>query len=488
MRSALQNLLANLLMRQGLQRFVLETLTSLNHAVGDAWMRGELAVFEEHLYTEQLQVALRTGINAFPRQPGAPRVLLTTFPGEQHGLGLLMVEALLVPEGAQCISLGAQTPIEDIRRAALAHEAHIVALVVFGGVSRAAGGRRARDAAPAAAGEDRHLGGRRDDPPDSQGAAGRAADSGSSRRRPPRSQSWRAQWNEAPRLRCGALIADRLPRWPLPRSDPPPMSADDNAKSVGHQRRFVAIRDLWRQSVTKLVVERAYSMHILRARDLPQCSARRCIIRPCQEMNKGAKWAALPNLRGLSVFSPRCSWRCRPALRSRRRDGPGRRAQRERRMRQRSTSTSRLPPSARTGRHGARPTSPGPRWSREKGQPGSEPQRHVQRVLSSIVFSPSQPAGTSSRLLCLRRRDAADAANIGRVLRFLQLHDARRSCCRVSVPTEPAPRRRSRRWSRWRPRCRRKGPLPWCSRRCSSRRPADSPFPAAPEDSHRPAW
>jgi DNA-binding transcriptional MerR regulator/methylmalonyl-CoA mutase cobalamin-binding subunit len=126
--SALQNLFANLLMRQGLQRFVLETLTSLNHAVGDAWMRGELAVFEEHLYTEQLQVALRTGINAFPRQQGAPRMLLTTFPGEQHGLGLLMVEALLVPEGAQCISLGPQTPIEDIRRAALAHDAHVVAL------------------------------------------------------------------------------------------------------------------------------------------------------------------------------------------------------------------------------------------------------------------------------------------------------------------------------------------------------------------------
>jgi DNA-binding transcriptional MerR regulator/methylmalonyl-CoA mutase cobalamin-binding subunit len=130
--AALQNTLANLLMRQGLQRFVLETATSLNHAVGDAWMRGELAVFEEHLYTEQLHVALRTGINAFPRQVGAPKVLLTTFPGEQHGLGLLMVEALLVPEGAQCISLGPQTPIEDIRRAALAHQVQVVALSFSG--------------------------------------------------------------------------------------------------------------------------------------------------------------------------------------------------------------------------------------------------------------------------------------------------------------------------------------------------------------------
>jgi DNA-binding transcriptional MerR regulator/methylmalonyl-CoA mutase cobalamin-binding subunit len=126
--TALQQALANLLMRQGLQRFVLDTLTPLNRAIGDAWMRGELEVFEEHLYTEQLQVALRTAINAFPRQTGTPRVLLTTFPGEHHGMGLLMVEALLVPEAVQCISLGVQTPLEDIRRAALAHKAHLVAL------------------------------------------------------------------------------------------------------------------------------------------------------------------------------------------------------------------------------------------------------------------------------------------------------------------------------------------------------------------------
>ena len=126
--AGLQHALANLLMRQGLRRFVLETLTALNRAVGEAWIRGTLQIFEEHLYTEQLQVALRTAINAFPRQSGAPRVLLTTFPGEQHGLGLLMVEALLVPEGAQCISLGVQTPLEDIRRAAIAHAADVIAV------------------------------------------------------------------------------------------------------------------------------------------------------------------------------------------------------------------------------------------------------------------------------------------------------------------------------------------------------------------------
>jgi len=126
--TSLQHTLANLMMRQGLQRFVLDTITPLNRAIGDAWMRGELQIFEEHLYTEQLQVALRAAINAFPRQNGMPRVLLTTFPAELHGIGLLMVEAMMVPEGVHCISLGPQTPLEDIRRAALAHKVQIVAL------------------------------------------------------------------------------------------------------------------------------------------------------------------------------------------------------------------------------------------------------------------------------------------------------------------------------------------------------------------------
>ena len=127
-----QHALTQWLMRAGLQRFVVETLAPLNRLVGDAWMRGELHVFEEHVFTEQVQATLRTAINAFPRQAGHPRVLLTTLPSEHHGLGLLMVEALLVPEGVHCVSLGPQTPLDDIRLAALAHGADIVALSFSG--------------------------------------------------------------------------------------------------------------------------------------------------------------------------------------------------------------------------------------------------------------------------------------------------------------------------------------------------------------------
>lgn len=124
----LRRQLFQLLMRDGLKDFVLETVSKLNGAVGDAWMRGEMAVFEEHLYTELVQMVLRNAIATIPQQARRPRVLLTTFPNESHGLGLLMVEALLTLEGATCIPLGVETPLPQIARAAQAHQADVVAL------------------------------------------------------------------------------------------------------------------------------------------------------------------------------------------------------------------------------------------------------------------------------------------------------------------------------------------------------------------------
>lgn len=125
----LRRSLQQLLMKLGLQRFVVEVVAPLNLRVGDAWLRGELEVPEEHLYTEQVQNILRAAISAqTAASEGRPRVLLTTFPDEQHALGLLMAEAMMVPEGACCISLGTQTPLDDIRNAALAGRFDIVAV------------------------------------------------------------------------------------------------------------------------------------------------------------------------------------------------------------------------------------------------------------------------------------------------------------------------------------------------------------------------
>lgn len=132
--SALRGELTRLLSRVGVSRFVTEAVGPLNAAVGDAWMRGQMEVHEEHLYTECMQVVLRQAIAAIPEPPPAaqPRVLLTTFPGEPHGLGLLMSEAMLALDGCRCVSLGVETPLWDIVLAAKAHRADIVALSFTG--------------------------------------------------------------------------------------------------------------------------------------------------------------------------------------------------------------------------------------------------------------------------------------------------------------------------------------------------------------------
>lgn len=130
----LRSQLTRLLSRVGVARFVNEVVGPLNAAVGDAWLRGQLEVFEEHLYTEAVQVVLRAAIASVPEPPGAdaPRVLLTTFPGEPHGLGLLMAEAVLALEGCRCVSLGTQTPLWDVVLAAKALRSDIVALSFTG--------------------------------------------------------------------------------------------------------------------------------------------------------------------------------------------------------------------------------------------------------------------------------------------------------------------------------------------------------------------
>lgn len=72
-----------------------------------------------------LRGALESLVNPF----GRPHVLLTTPPPrELHGLGILMVATLLALEGAYCVPLGPQTPLEDIAHAVLSHRIDVVVL------------------------------------------------------------------------------------------------------------------------------------------------------------------------------------------------------------------------------------------------------------------------------------------------------------------------------------------------------------------------
>ncbi|MRX07908.1 MerR family transcriptional regulator [Pseudoduganella sp. FT25W] len=129
---AMRRKLSQALLMMGLKSFVIELVAPLTALIGEAWASGQLATFEEHLYTESLTVVMRSAIFAMPQananNVGAPRILLTTLPQERHGLGLLMAEAMCVAEGAHCISLGVQTPLLDIVEAARVQRVDIIAL------------------------------------------------------------------------------------------------------------------------------------------------------------------------------------------------------------------------------------------------------------------------------------------------------------------------------------------------------------------------
>lgn len=129
---ALRRKLSQALLMMGLKSFVIDLVSPLTTLIGEAWASGQLATFEEHLYTESLTVVMRSAIFAMPQANGnqlsAPRIMLTTLPQERHGLGLLMAEAMCVAEGAHCISLGVQTPLLDIVEAARAQRVDIIAL------------------------------------------------------------------------------------------------------------------------------------------------------------------------------------------------------------------------------------------------------------------------------------------------------------------------------------------------------------------------
>jgi DNA-binding transcriptional MerR regulator/methylmalonyl-CoA mutase cobalamin-binding subunit len=135
--------MVQLQMQIGLERLVRELIAPLTTRVGQAWASGELAIYEEHLYTESVQTVLHNALFGFAQHrpagaAGSPRILLTTVPQELHAVGLLMAEAILSLHGAHCISLGVQTPIPEIVAAAASQRVDIVALSFSTAISQRA--------------------------------------------------------------------------------------------------------------------------------------------------------------------------------------------------------------------------------------------------------------------------------------------------------------------------------------------------------------
>jgi len=109
------------IIKQGLGSTVEDLVAPLCVYVGEAWLRGQLSVYQEHLFSATLQQVLREAIASVeassPTLGQHPRVLLATTPGEYHSLGLLMAECYLALESCARFELGSSTPVVEILQA-----------------------------------------------------------------------------------------------------------------------------------------------------------------------------------------------------------------------------------------------------------------------------------------------------------------------------------------------------------------------------------
>lgn len=126
--------------RLGPLGFLTGTVGPLLTAVGEAWAARRLQVRHEHFLSERLADLLRLLRLPFEERAAGPLIVLSTLPGEAHGLGLQMAALVLAAAGCRTLSLGTDLPVSQIAEVAREKAARAVAV----SISEAGGGTAAR--------------------------------------------------------------------------------------------------------------------------------------------------------------------------------------------------------------------------------------------------------------------------------------------------------------------------------------------------------
>ncbi len=121
-------LLAEQRAKQTLFGFVRDTVAPLLISIGDAWVRGELDIHDEHLCTCCIERYLQAQIFSLQPKNKSPIVLFALPPNEHHLIGQMMAEAVLAEQGARTISIGSDIPLNNLKLAALAYKVDVLAM------------------------------------------------------------------------------------------------------------------------------------------------------------------------------------------------------------------------------------------------------------------------------------------------------------------------------------------------------------------------
>ena len=112
--AGLEALLQRQLALRGLEACVTEVISPLMEWIGELWAAEKMEIYEEHLLTRQVYRFLDLVISRTNLEDRRRPVVLATLPGEQHGIGLLMTEAILLTREIPSLNLGTQIPIPQL--------------------------------------------------------------------------------------------------------------------------------------------------------------------------------------------------------------------------------------------------------------------------------------------------------------------------------------------------------------------------------------
>lgn len=100
--------------RAGSWHGVTDTLAALVGEIGERWAAGRMTVIEEHLASATLQRALAVVVESIPIGADAPTCLLATAEGNEHTVGLSLVELCLREAGWRAEWAGNRTPTAEV--------------------------------------------------------------------------------------------------------------------------------------------------------------------------------------------------------------------------------------------------------------------------------------------------------------------------------------------------------------------------------------
>ena len=108
--------------------------------IGERWSRGDMRVAHEHFATIRMAQFLGDLGQSREKEKSGIKVLLATLPGDLHGLGISMVDAVLRDAGVETVVLGADNPVKEIATAAKsAGVSHIAISISRGSAQKGVG-------------------------------------------------------------------------------------------------------------------------------------------------------------------------------------------------------------------------------------------------------------------------------------------------------------------------------------------------------------